>query len=166
MNEVFVEQIIKRKIDTKGICIRILAVMLIIPGLISMIIIDPILGFSITALLVYIAYLMFNQTSVEYEYSFLNGELTIDKILGQNKRKHVTDLDIKQAEIIAPAYSDDIISRINGIRTLDFSSGYKSDDRYSMIVYDGKERIQVLFDPNENVIEAMHTMRPSIVKKA
>lgn len=164
MNEVFVEQIIKRKIDIKGILLRVLAILLIMIGLFSVLYLG-ILGFTITALLIYVAYLVFNQTSVEYEYSFLNGDLNIDKILGQSKRKHVTELDIKQAEIIAPAYSEDIISRINGIKTFDYSSGYANEGRYSMILYDGKERIQVLFDPNESVIEAMHSMRPSIVKK-
>lgn len=165
MNEVFVEQIIKRKTSLKGVCLRMLAVLLVLAGLISVLFLG-VLGFTITALLVYVAYLIFNQTSIEYEYSLLNGEMTIDKIMGQNKRKHVTELDIKQAEIIAPAYSDDIISRINGIKTFDYSSGFRNDGRYSMILYDGKERIQVLFDPNENIIEAMYTMRPSIVKKA
>lgn len=165
MNEVFVEQIIKRKTSIKGMCLRMLAILLVFAGLFSMLFLG-VLGFTITALLVYGAYLIFNQTSVEYEYSLVNGDLTVDKIMGQNKRKHAGEFDIKQAEIIAPAYSDDIISRINGIKTLDFSSGFRNDGRYSMILYDGKERIQVLFDPNENIIDAMYTVRPSIVKKA
>ena len=39
--------------------------------------------------------------NVEYEYSFLNGTLTIDKIMGQARRKHITEVDIKNATIIA-----------------------------------------------------------------
>ena len=108
---------------------------------------------------------MWAYTSVEYEYSFLNTELTIEKIMGQRKRKHVDEFDIKQAEIIAPAVSDEIKSRAGNIVTLDYSTGYGSSDLYSMITNTDKGAVQVLFNADEKLIEAMRHMRPSIVKR-
>lgn len=165
MNDIFVEQIIKSKVTVSGILLRFLAIFLVMAGLISILILQT-LGFTITVLLIYVAYLIFNQTSFEYEYSLLNTDLTVDKIIGQSKRKRVDVFDIKQAEIIAPAYSDEIVSRLEGIKTIDCTSGTRNDDRYSMILYHDKERIQLLFDPNEKIIEGMYSVRPSIVKKA
>lgn len=60
--------------------------------------------------------------------------------MGQRKRKHVDEFDIKQAEIIAPAVSDEIKSRAGNIVTLDYSTGYGSSDLYSMITNTDKEQ--------------------------
>ena len=83
----------------------------------------------------------------------------------QRKRKHVDEFDIKQAEIIAPAVSDEIKSRAGNIVTLDYSTGYGSSDLYSMITNTDKGAVQVLFNADEKLIEAMRHMRPSIVKR-
>ena len=87
MDEVFVEQIVKRRISISGILLRMLFIFLTLAGLMSMMILGM-LGFTIAILLGYATYLVWAYTSVEYEYSFLNGELSVDKIIGQRKRKH------------------------------------------------------------------------------
>ena len=68
-----------------------------------------ILGITITILLGYVAYIAWVYTKVEYEYDFLNGELSVDKILGARSRKHIAEYDIKKAELIARANSDEVI---------------------------------------------------------
>ena len=88
MDEVFVEQIVKKKISISGILMRAIAIIFVLAGIFSMLIIGA-LGLTITALLIYVTYIIWGYTSVEYEYSFLNGELSIDKIMGQRKRKTI-----------------------------------------------------------------------------
>ena len=83
----------------------------------------------------------------------------------KEKEKHVDEFDIKQAEIIAPAVSDEIKSRAGNIVTLDYSTGYGSSDLYSMITNTDKGAVQVLFNADEKLIEAMRHIRPSIVKR-
>ncbi|WP_302802545.1 DUF6106 family protein [Eubacterium ventriosum] len=164
MDEIFVERIVKRKIDIKGMLLRVLAVVLTVLSLCTILFLGM-LGLTLTILFAYLTYLVWAYTSVEYEYSFLNTELTIEKIMGQRKRKHVDEFDIKQAEIIAPAVSDEIKSRAGNIVTLDYSTGYGSSDLYSMITNTDKGAVQVLFNADEKFIEAMRHMRPSIVKR-
>lgn len=165
MEEVFVEKIIKRKTGIKEVLLRILSVFTVIfVFLLTMSL--SILGLTITILVGYVAYLAWVYTSIEYEYSFLNGELTIDKIMGQRKRKTVDCFDIKTAEIIAPVSSDDIIRRNDFVKTLDYSSGYKSNKLYSIIINNGTGNVQVIFEPDDRIIDAMYHVRPSIVKKA
>lgn len=105
MDEIFIERIVKRKVDIKGMLLRVLAVVLTVLSLCTILFLGM-LGLTLTILFAYLTYLVWAYTSVEYEYSFLNTELTLKKIMGQRKRKHVDEFDIKQAEIIAPAVSD------------------------------------------------------------
>ena len=163
MDEVFVEQIIKRRINASSLLLRIVSVLIV---LLSLLMIGRLfmLGITISILLIYGTYLIWSYTSVEYEYSFLNGELSIDKILGQRKRKFVKSFEIKNAEVIAPIFSDEIKGRAGNMKTIDLSSGYKSDKVYAMIINDGNRTTQVLLEPDENVLNAMHHVRPNIVK--
>lgn len=165
MEEVFVELIIKRKTGLKEVLLRALSVVVVL-FVFLMTLQLMMLGITITILVGYAAYLVWTYTRVEYEYSFLNGELTIDKIMGQRKRKSANSFDIKQAEIIAPTYSDEIIRRAGGVvGTLDYSSGYKSDKLYSIIMNNGDGNVQVIFEPDNRIIDAMYRVRPNIVKR-
>lgn len=164
MSEVFVERIIKRKTSLKGMLLRLFSIVIVLIGVFSIFLLG-ILGITITAVLIYVAYLCWIYTNIEYEYSFLNGELSIDKIMGQRKRKHIAEFNIKEAELVAPSLSEDIVRASQNTVIKDFSSGSKTEDMYSIII-DGKEgRSQVVFEPDENMIDAMYHIRPNIVKK-
>lgn len=164
MGDIFVERIVKRKVSSKGLMVRALAVLLTVISFFSVLFLG-ILGITLTILVLYLAYTVWSYTNVEFEYSFVNTELSVDKILGQRKRKHVDDIDIKQAEIIAPANSSEITGRTNEIKVLDYSTGYKSDDLYAMIATTDKGLAKILFNADEKIIDAMRHVRPSIVKK-
>ena len=114
------------------------------------------------------AYLIWRYTSVEYEYSLTNGELVVTKILGQQKRKEKDkdEFDIKQADLIAPTFSDEVVRRASNVKTIDYSSGQKSEKLYSILMNHSRYgNVQVIFEPNEKIIEAMYHVRPNIVKK-
>lgn len=164
MDDIFVERIVKRKVDAKGILFRVLAVTLTVLSLVTVLFLGM-LGITLTILIAYGTYLVWMYTSVEYEYSFLNTEFTIEKIMGQRKRKHVDEFDIKQAELIAPADSDEIKDKSGNIVTLDYSTGYRSSDLYAMITNTDKGTVKVLFNADEKILDAMRHVRPSIVKK-
>ena len=82
MDEIFIERIVKRKVDIKGMLLRVLAVVLTVLSLCTILFLGM-LGLTLTILFAYLTYLVWAYTSVEYEYSFLNTELTIEKIMGQ-----------------------------------------------------------------------------------
>ena len=164
MDEVFVEQILKRRISISGLLLRILSIFIVLIGIMSMMWLGM-LGFTLTVLLAYAAYMIWSYTSVEYEYSFLNGELSVDKIMGQRKRKAVASYDIKEAEIIAPALSEQIVRASMNAAIKDYSSGSKNGDVYAMIINNANGKTKLLLEPNEKVLEAMYHVRPSIVIK-
>ena len=163
MDEVFVEQIVKRRISISGILLRMLFIFLTLAGLMSMMILGM-LGFTIAILLGYATYLVWAYTSVEYEYSFLNGELSVDKI-GQRKRKSIANYDIKEAEIVAPCVSDAVVRASANAIIKDYSTRINNNDVYAMIINNSNGKFKVVFEPNEKVLEAMYHVRPAIVKK-
>lgn len=164
MDEVFVEQIVKRRISISGILLRMLFIFLTLAGLMSMMILGM-LGFTIAILLGYATYLVWAYTSVEYEYSFLNGEFSVDKIIGQRKRKSIANYDIKEAEIIAPLVSDAVVRASGNAIIKDYSTRTNNNDVYAMIINNSNGKLKVVFEPNEKVLEAMYHVRPAIVKK-
>ena len=123
------------------------------------------LGFTIAILLGYATYLVWAYTSVEYEYSFLNGELSVDKIIGQRKRKSIANYDIKEAEIVAPLVSDAVVRASGNAIIKDYSTRTNNNDVYAMIINNSNGKFKVVFEPNEKVLEAMYHVRPAIVKK-
>ena len=127
MDEVFVEQIIKRGTSISGVLLRILSIFIVLIGVMSILWLG-ILGFTLTVLLGYASYMVWSYTSVEYEYSLLNGDLTVDKIMGQSKRKNIANYDIREAEIIAPVMSEQVVRASMSAVVKDYSAGGKVID--------------------------------------
>ena len=167
MADVFVEQIIKKRLSLGGLAIRVGAIFLMLIGVLLILRLG-ILGFTITILFGSFSYLAFVYTSAEWEYSFVNGELTIDKILGKRKRKPGESYDIRKAEIIAPANSEEIISRSQYLTKIDYTGSNNIDNHYSIIIgdVDGvKGALMITFEPDERMLDAMYNVRPNIIKK-
>jgi hypothetical protein len=70
--------------------------------------------------------------SVDYEYSFVSGSMTLTKIMAGRKRKKVLELRIKELHTIAP-YEGDYIRQAEAFkpeRSYDFVSSMQSPDLY------------------------------------
>ena len=57
MDEVFVEQILKRRISISGLLLRVLSILIVLLGVLSMMWLGM-LGFTLTVLLAYAAYML------------------------------------------------------------------------------------------------------------
>lgn len=163
MGDVFVEQIIKKNLSLGGLAIRIGAIFLVLIGILLFPILR-ILALTITALLIYLAYLAFVYTSVELEYSFVNGELTIDRILGKRKRKPGETYDIRKAELIAPVNSEEVYRKSEFLTKIDYTGNKNTDDHYAIIIDDVegvKGALMITIQPDEKLLEAMYNVRPN-----
>lgn len=163
MGDVFVEQIIKKNVSLGGVAIRAGAILLVLIGLLLIRFLG-ILGITITALFGYLAYLAFVYTSVELEYSFVNGELTIDRILGKRKRKPGETYDIRKAELIAPANSEEVFRRSEFLTKINYTATANTDNHYAIIIDDVegiKGALMITIEPDEKLVEAMYNVRPN-----
>lgn len=163
MEEVFAEYIIKCRISGKSVLLRCVAILGIILGLFSMLLLG-VLGLTITALLIYLAWYIFTITNIEYEYSIVNTDILIDKIMGQRKRKRVAEYDLKKADLIAYANSEHMQVYKGRVKIEDYSSKTGNDSVVAVIFPKGSEMTELLFEPNERIIDAMKRVRPGIVK--
>ena len=113
-------------------------------------------GFGFAAAGYYIGML----SEVEYEYLYMDKELTVDRILAQSNRKRVASYSMERMEIMAPVISHRIDSYKNRqVKETDYSIGYaEQPDRRYAFYYEGGERI--LISPSEEMIKVMKNANP------
>lgn len=160
MSEAYVECLVKAR--TSGIknvvkyLLFVLAggafVLAILTGYILLLVLAVIIGV--------LAYFVNLNSDVEYEYLYLDKELTVDKVLAKTKRKRVAVYQLSRMEILAPIKSyrlDDYKNR--DVKVRDFSCGYedKPDLRYAMY-YEGGEKI--ILSPSPELIKVMRNVAP------
>lgn len=107
------------------------------------------------------AYFAYMNADIEYEYLYLDKEVTVDKIMAKSKRKKAAAYDIERMEILAPIKSwhlDDYKNRTMK-KTIDFSQGVvnEPDTRYVMI-YEGS--IKIIWEPNPEMLKAIRLVAP------
>lgn len=99
-------------------------------------------------------------SKLEYEYLYLDRELTVDKILSQTKRKRVAVYSIDRMEIFAPINSWHLDSFKNrNVKIVDYSVGQElqPDLRYAMY-YEGG--VKMILSPSEAMVKALKNVAP------
>lgn len=163
MNETYVEWLIKKKTPAYMTLLRILTIMLAVCFVLLGFILWPAL--IIGVVIGVAAYFIYMNSDLEYEYLYVDKELTIDKVMAKSKRKRVASFDMGKMEVMAPIKSyhlDNYKNRTD--KTVDYSSGEEKqpDTRY-VFYYDGKQR--VVFEPNLEMIKAIQMGAPRKVFK-
>lgn len=159
MSDTYVECLVKTKAPVIYKVLQVLCIALTVVFAISM------LFFSYIGLLLAVvagvgAYFAGLQANVEYEYLYLDRELTVDKVMAQTKRKRVASYSLSRMEVVAPFHSYHLDNYKNRqVRVRDFSIGQelKPDLRYA-IYYEGGEKI--VFSPSEELIKVMKNAAP------
>ncbi|EOS76488.1 hypothetical protein C819_01748 [Lachnospiraceae bacterium 10-1] len=163
MNETYVEWLVKRKTPAYmaflKILFTVLAVFFVLIGLLLLpaLLIGVICGVA--------AYFITLNADLEYEYLYVDKELTVDKVMAKSRRKRVAVFSLDKMEIVAPVKSwhlDNFRNRSD--KAVDYSSGEeKQPDKRFVFYYDGQKK--VIFEPNEEMIKAMQTVAPRKVFK-
>ena len=121
-------------------------------------------GFLLICL--YFAFDMFSQK--EYEYTMEGNQFTIDVIIGKKHRRNAHELDLNQLEVVAPNWHEKVAKyRIKGgterLAKYDYTSYDDEIPYYTMIIGDGREKIKILLDLNEEMLRTMKNMFPDRV---
>lgn len=160
MSESYVECLVKHKTPTVKAILRIL-----FPVLTVLFVFLGIAGIGLLALIMALvcaalSYFMSLECNVEYEYLYVDRELSIDKISAQKRRKTVEKLNTEKIEILAPVKSWHLDEYKNRqLKQKDYSIGYEAqpDQRY-MLIYNNEMR--VLISPNSALIAALKSVAP------
>ncbi|MDE7252110.1 MAG: hypothetical protein K2O32_04130 [Acetatifactor sp.] len=158
MSDVYVECLVPAK--ASGL-VKVLRVVLFI---LTVLFFFTMLMFPVAILLVIASgvgfYFANLNSKVEYEYLYLDREITVDKILSQTKRKRVAVYSIDRMEIFAPINSWHLDSFKNrNVKIVDYSVGQElqPDLRYVMY-YEGG--VKMILSPSEAMVKALKNVAP------
>ncbi len=161
--DIFMEKIVKRR---KTAVDSLIIAATIIIGLLLIMIVGSVsfLQTFMPVLLVvigYLGYMLIRNRNVEYEYIVTNGDLDIDMIIAQRKRKRVFSGSCKDFEIVAKMTSgqynqsyETAKKRLNAVTSMDSNEVY-----FISTVKDG-EKMLIFFEPHPKMIESFKKYIP------
>ncbi|SNX53431.1 DUF6106 family protein [Thermoanaerobacterium sp. RBIITD] len=157
--DIFIEKLVKRQKtskDTWTVVGLILAAIIVVFFIIPMIpIVKNFILFFILAI-PFFAYFVIRSRNIEYEYAFTNGELDVDKIIAESRRKKILSIDCKDFEIAAKLNSDEYTNEYKNIpNRIEAVSSMSSPDVYFAVFENNGKRTILFFEPNDRMIDAM-----------
>ncbi len=166
MSDIFVEQLVKRKKNKRSSLKKIL---IIFAGVISTFLaIEFLFAFSfiLIALIWFGVYHFYVRENVEYEYSFTSGELDIDKIMNRSSRKRILTVDVRDFEVMVKKNLENQNKELNNFtKVFDYSSGEINENIYIAIFRKDKERVKLIFEPNEKTLNSIRMYIPNKIKR-
>lgn len=159
MNESYAEHLISRKgpafapilTGILGLCTAVSVFLALTTGVLAVILMFA-FGF--------LTYLSHRNTHVEYEYLYVDKQLSIDIILGKSKRKKGYECTMEDIQVIAPADSDRLNNYGSASKILDYTSHDGKTKPYAAIVQTNGTTIKVLFEPDEKMIKCFRQTAP------
>lgn len=148
MNDSYKELLIKKESGIKDKAIRVAALVPTIVSALLTLLTGNMIIFLLAVAFGILDYFVFQWTDIEYEYLYLDKEITIDKIMGKQRRKRVVTLSVDKIEILAPVKSYQLDSYKNRqVKALDYSAGQDLPEQklYTMY-YDGNQKFILNLD--------------------
>ncbi|MCL2693785.1 MAG: hypothetical protein FWE60_01620 [Oscillospiraceae bacterium] len=164
----FVEQIVVKKSETKDnlkrlglffgglvICLASLTAELLSP--------IPMIFMLLAIGSIWLTWLLFQSTFIEYEYIITNNEMDIDKIFARKRRKRLITLKIDKAEAWGE-YSDGKGSDV-AVTVQAHDCQYKNL-WYIVFMHEKYGKTNLLFSPNRAVLEAVNKSLPYSLRRS
>lgn len=164
-NDVFNEQLVKKKMNGTDI---IKGVGMVAAGLViifaSAFIIPGAMLFIAAAVIVGEVFFI-RRLNLEFEYAFTNGDLDIDTIYNQTKRKNSLSIDVRNFIVMIKVNDPNFKSEVGNITEVkNFGTGVVTDTTYAAVYEQDGKRIQLVFDPNEQVFNGIKMYIPKKIK--
>ncbi len=169
--DIFIEEMVKKKKDTTDYC-KIYGVMLLAALLVFVIIcfIMPLfpvfssLIFLLAAGVVYGAYYLITSTNIEFEYSLVNTEIDIDKIINKKRRKRIATASIRGLDAMGTKNNPEFNTYLNNsVISKIYACIDKFSDNLFFIVYNqGDKKIMLVFNPSQKIVKQIVKYNPRI----
>ena len=162
MSEVRYEQLISRRNRFIDHLYRVLIFTGILMLVLSSVVIGY-LGLFLAVILGFVAYyLIFPRFSVEYEYTLFGKDLDIDIIYNKEKRKSKMQLDLSQAELIAPLSSQRMAAYQNN-KKINFTANDSDKSPYAIVIPNKQEKVCVLIQMEDDLYSHLRMVVPRIL---
>ncbi|MDE6909920.1 MAG: hypothetical protein K2P44_05560 [Lachnospiraceae bacterium] len=142
MNESYKELLVKREKGAKEALIRIASVVFTVLLGILTLLTGNIYLFVAVIVFGVLDYFVFQWTDIEFEYLYLDKEISVDKIMAKTRRKKVTTIDVGKIEIMAPEKSHQLDSyRKRETKVTDLSAGHDlPEQKLYWVFYEGNKK--------------------------
>ena len=133
MNDSYKELLVSKEQGVKDKLIRVVSIIpTVLAGLLTLLT-GNILIFIIAVAFGVLDYFVFQWTSIEYEYLYLDKEI---------RRKRVHTIDVNKIEILAPEKSYQLDSyRNRQVKAIDYSAGHDlPDQKLYVMFYEGSQK--------------------------
>lgn len=168
-SDVFNEQLVSRKQNKMD---TIKKVGIIIGGLVLIVLSSAIKILAtfllpLVVIIIVVELYLLRRFNIEYEYTFTNGDLDIDKIINKSKRKHVLTISVNDILVMVPVNNSDYAKEVEDYTKLyDFSSGTVKENTYAAIIRSGTDgKIKFIIEPNEKMFKAIRSYIPRKIRK-
>ena len=109
----------------------------------------------------YIAYMFIKSRSIEYEYIVTNGDLDIDMIIAQKKRKRIFSGSCKDFDVVAKLTSGQYDHNTQSIKKrITAVSSMQSPEVYFVSTVKDGQKTLVFFEPHTKMIESFKKYIP------
>ncbi len=168
MADLFKEQLVKSSVDTKKMFIKIF-LGTVVSLLILVFMRNLLLSVGIIAVLFFVDYKWvgafadgFIDRYLEFEYIATNGSFEIDKIINKARRKKQLTIEMKDITCFSKADGQRLIGMAHGCEVRDFSNRNNKNlsEKYSFIITEKGKKVQVIFEPNEDMLSVFKTFVP------
>jgi len=167
MMDNFSEQLVKRQRTSSdnvkrtvvifgGIAVTLLLLAVSVAFLGSLI---SILGFLLAVAAVYIIVTTIQSLDVEYEYTFTNGELDVDKIIAKRKRTELITAEVRKFTAFGK-YTDDI-PETDDMTVVLTSDNIASHEYYADFAHEEYGSTRLVFSPDERMLENISKFLPA-----
>ncbi len=165
MSETMKELLVKQSENVTNKILGYAFLVVAVLGLPGAIIVSPFFIIVTVAAGILSFVIYFRRMSVEYEYTYIDKEIRIDRIYNLNSRKQVEVIDLGKMELLAVHDSDALRGFANReVKLFDYSAG--EDDEETKVYelwYEGKKRI--LLSLNDDFLSPIVRFYPQKVKK-
>lgn len=166
--DVFIEKIVARKKTGQD---RLMVAGIIVAAFVALIVVSSIpiinsLGPVLWIVIGFLAFQFAKSRNIEFEYAVTNGDLDIDKIIAQRKRKRVFSGSAKDFEIVAKVKSDKYTNEYKNIaKKIEAVSSMESPDIYFVVAPYKGERTIVYFEPDKRMLDNFKIFIPRKVSE-
>lgn len=123
------------------------------------------LGWLLAVVFFVIFYFYNRAIDLDFDYSVTNGIFDVAKIASKEKRKDLKSVDLREELVLVAPQGNPALHPYTGrhLHTLNACGNEGDRETYCLIAKDSKDsaaEYAILFQPDRNVLQAMHRVKP------
>ncbi len=165
MNDIFIEQLVKKKrtIKDRVIFMAVILMVILIPVTFAALALKQVImgyffwiAFFLFCFGIWFIWFTRSHQNVEFEYQVVQDTLVVSKIIAKRKRKELMKLDVRTIDKLEKGDNPEI-KKMSFVRVYD-AAEHSFDDKnttYAVYQHAALGRCALLFNPNERVLNGM-----------